>query len=174
MNDHDHNLFTKLFVENEHAVYGFVFSLLPNRADADDVVQETMTQLWEHFGGYDQSRPFLPWANRFAYRQVLMHRRRQGVRRKFFSEAALEVLASEYPEQPDWGDSRKQALQKCLGKLSDEQLTLIRQRYSDGDSLVDLAEQLDRTVNSLYKSLQRIRKALADCVTGRMAEEGCT
>jgi hypothetical protein len=42
---HDH--FTQLYVANEQALYGFVFSLLHRRSDADDVIQDTMIQLWE-------------------------------------------------------------------------------------------------------------------------------
>ena len=73
--------FTDLFVQNERSLYGYVFSLVANHADTDDIVQRTLIQLWENFEKYDSERPFLPWAFRFAYRQVLMHRRSEKARR---------------------------------------------------------------------------------------------
>ncbi len=65
-----HVQFTRHFAEAEGAMKAFAYSLVPNRADAEDVIQETLKSLWEHFDDYDPTRPFLPWANRFVYRQV--------------------------------------------------------------------------------------------------------
>ena len=53
-----HEKFTQLYTENERGLYGFVYSLLPNRNAADDVIQAAMVQLWEHFEEYDSARPF--------------------------------------------------------------------------------------------------------------------
>lgn len=118
MNDSDHDLFTELYIAHEQRLYGFVFSLLHSRNDADDVIQETMTQLWEHFDEYDRSRSFFPWASRFAYRKVLMHRRRESSRRIYLSEEVLNSLAHDYPENADWEESRRRALKSCLAKLT--------------------------------------------------------
>ena len=167
-----HELVTKLLTRHERAIYGFIYSLVPHRADADDIVQATMAQLWEHGDSYDPGRPFLPWANRFAYRQVLMHRRSLSRRQTVFSDATLEALASDEPAGADWEDARKRALDHCIQKLSKWHRKLIEHRYTHGTSLVELAELLDRSVNSLYKSLQGARQQLAECVTRRLAAEG--
>ena len=52
---------------------------MSNRADADDIIQETLKALWEKFDDYDPERPFLSWANRFVYCQVQMHRLKQAI-----------------------------------------------------------------------------------------------
>ncbi len=171
MDASDHDFFSELYVANEQAIYGFVFSLLHSRPDADDVIQETMTQLWEHFDQYDRSRPFLPWANRFAYRQVLMHRRRESIRRIYLSDEVLQSLAEDYPPATDWEESRRRALKACLAKLTERQSELLKCRYESDESLVEIAERIGRTVNSLYKSLQRIRQSLVGCVERRLATE---
>lgn len=171
MTDSEHDDFTALYVANEQAIYGFVYSLLHSRTDADDVIQETMTQLWEHFGEYDPSRPFLPWANRFAYRQVLMHRRRESVRRIYLSEDVIRSLAQDYPETAESEELRRRALKTCLQKLTDRQRELLKCRYEGEEPLVELAVRKGRTVNSLYKSLQRIRQILVGCVERQLATE---
>ena len=164
-----HQEFTDLYAAHEQGLYGFVYSLVHSRNDADDVIQETMTQLWEHFGEYDRSRPFFPWASRFAYRQVLMLRRHSSSRRLYLSEEMLSTLAQEYPETADWEESRRRALRLCLTKLTERQSELLRQRYESGQSLVEIADQLSRPVNALYKSLQRIRANLVHCVERELA-----
>ncbi len=171
MSDSAHDTFTQLYVAHEQAIYGFVFSLLHSRADADDVIQETMTQLWQHFDDFDRSRPFLPWANRFAYRRVLMHRRRESVRRTYLSDDVLELLAQDYPQATDWEESRRRALRTCLSGLTAEQSELLKCRYETEESLIDIADRLGRSVNSLYKSLQRIRQNLVSCVEMRLGSE---
>ncbi len=170
MDDDRHQEFTELYAANEHRLYGFVYSLLHSRADADDVIQETMVQLWEHFASYDRSLPFLPWASRFAYRKVLMHRRREASRRIYLSEETLESLAQDYPESQDWEESRRRALKACLAGLTDKQAALLKSRYEDEQTLIELAEEMGRSVNSLYKSLQRIRQGLVECVHRRLVE----
>ena len=164
-----HQEFTELYSTHEQRLYGFVYSLVHRRNDADDIIQETMTQLWEHFAEYDRSRPFFPWASRFAYRQVLMLRRRSSSRRLYLSEEVLDTLAQEYPETSEWEESRRRAVRICLTKLTQRQSELLRHRYESGHSLVEIAKQLSRPVNALYKSLQRIRANLVNCVERELA-----
>lgn len=88
--------FTRRFSECERAMRAFAFSLVPNRADVDDIIQETLEELWRSFDKFDPERPFLPWANRFVYRQVLIHRRSTAIRLKYtFSEETVRRLAQE-------------------------------------------------------------------------------
>ena len=167
--------FTRHFAECERAIFAFAYSLIPNRADAEDVVQETLTSLWEHFDDYDPERPFLPWANRFVYRKVQMHRRKQTSRAKyFFSDETLEQLAGDESFSLERDQAMGAALEKCLGKLSSKNRELVEQRYLAKGALQEFAAQTGRTSNALYKTLQRIRESLHRCITQRLTKEGFT
>lgn len=167
--------FTRHFAECERAMLAFAYSLIPNRADADDVVQETLTALWKHFDDYDPERPFLPWANRFVYRQVQMHRRKQATRAKyFFSDETIEQLAKDESFSLERDRAMSAALDKCLQKLSARNRELVEQRYLSKGSLQDFSEKTGRTSNAIYKTLQRIRESLHRCITQRLAREGFT
>jgi RNA polymerase sigma-70 factor (ECF subfamily) len=167
--------FTRHFAECERSMLAFAYSLIPNRADADDVVQETLAALWKHFDDFDPDRPFLPWANRFIYRQVQMHRRKQATRAKyFFSDETIEQLAKDESFSLERDRAMAAALEKCLQKLSAKNRELVEQRYLSKGSLQEFAEQSGRTSNALYKMLQRIRESLHQCITQRLAREGFT
>ena len=167
--------FTRHFAECERAIWAFAYSLIPNRSDADDVVQETLTSLWKHFDDYDPERPFLPWANRFVYRQVQMHRRKQASRAKyFFSSETLDQLAGDEATSLERDQAMDAALDKCLQKLSPKNRELVEQRYLVKGALKEFAPQAGRTSNALYKMLQRIRASLHQCITQRLAKEGFT
>src|SRR4026209_69721 len=58
--------FLSLFLRSEREVFRYVAALVPNVADAEDIVQQTALALWEKFDAYDRSQPFTPWACRFA------------------------------------------------------------------------------------------------------------
>lgn len=165
--------FTRHFSEAENAMKAFAFSLVPNRADADDIIQETLKSLWEHFGDYDPQRPFLPWANRFVYRQVQMHRRSQTTRGKyFFNDETIEQLASDSDDSFEQSQAMEKALQRCLETISPRQRELIEQRYTSKGTLQELAHQLGKEPDALYKMLQRVREALHKCISKRMIREG--
>ena len=164
--------FTRHFAECERALQAFAYSLVPVRADADDIVQESLAALWKNFDQYDPDRPFLPWANRFVYRQVQMHRRSQATRSKyFFSDQTIEQLAAEEPASLDRDQALSRALELCLERLSTKHRELVEQRYLDRESLQQVAEKSGRTANALYKTLQRIREALHSCICQRIARE---
>lgn len=167
--------FTRHFAESERAMRAFAYSLVPSRADADDVVQETLAALWKHFDDYDPGRPFLPWANRFVYRQVQMLRRKQATRAKyFFSDETLEQLAEDKPFSLERDRAMSVALEKCLRKLSPKSRELVEQRYLSKGSLQDYAEQSGRSRDAIYKMLQRVRESLHGCITQRLTREGFT
>jgi RNA polymerase sigma-70 factor (ECF subfamily) len=167
--------FTRHFSECEQAMQAFAFSLVLNQDEVDDIIQETLTTLWQNFGDYDPQRPFLPWANGFVYRHVLMHRRSCATqRRHVLSEEAMQRLAEDAPASLERHTAMCRALEECLQSLSQTQRDLLEQRYQSDGSLQELAAQTGRTANALYKNLQRIREILYGCVMKRIASDGFT
>src|SRR6059058_6691756 len=64
-------LFLRLFLQNERRLYAYILTLLPRRADADDVLQETSLVMWDKFDAAAPPADFLAWARRVAYHKVL-------------------------------------------------------------------------------------------------------
>jgi RNA polymerase sigma factor (sigma-70 family) len=114
-------LFLRLFLQNQRRIYAYVLTLLPNRADADDLFQEASLVLWDKF---DESAPpddFAAWGCRIAYFKVLDFCKKHQRRRVLFSQALLERVAETALEQSAalQLDERREALADCLGKLND-------------------------------------------------------
>jgi hypothetical protein len=59
-----------------------------------------------------------------------------------------------------------------MGKLADGDRQLIEHRYASDQTLAELAAESGRTPNALYKSMQRIRRSLLDCVENGLKSEG--
>ncbi len=71
----------------------YVRTLVPNRADAEEVLQETNLFIWRNADQYELGTNFTAWVCRIAYYQVLSHRKRQVRSRLHFSDALVEQLA---------------------------------------------------------------------------------
>mgnify|MGYP001458103238 FL=1 len=84
--------FVKLWTRHQAEVERYVFMMVPRAADAAEVLQEVSVQLWEKWDKYDTSRPFVPWAIRFAYLEVLKWRQRQAREKLIFSDSLLQQL----------------------------------------------------------------------------------
>src|SRR3954453_7541652 len=87
--------FLSLFLRSEREIFRYVASLVPNVADAEDIVQQTALVLWEKFSAYDPALPFTPWACRFA-----LNKTRQWIERRQRWQALLaDGLAEELAQR---------------------------------------------------------------------------
>jgi RNA polymerase sigma-70 factor, ECF subfamily len=164
MGDSDPSLFVRLLLQHQNAVLRYILPLVGNLDDAQDVLQETASALWQKFDQYDPRQPFLPWAKRFARNEVLMHHRRRR-RYAFLTEELIETLVERHEEREQGAQQRRDALQQCIDKLPEADRLLLDHRYAAGGMTVqELATEAGQTANVLYKSLARIRRQLLECV----------
>jgi RNA polymerase sigma-70 factor (ECF subfamily) len=156
--------FLSLFLRSEREIFRYVAVLVPNVADAEDIVQQTALALWEKFDAYDPNQPFTPWACRFA-----LNKTKQWIERRQRWQALLEgglaeEMAQRREELRPEIETRLKHLEGCLGKLPAEQRSIVEGYYYRRDGVEKVAEESGRTVAATYKTLQRIRQALQACV----------
>src|SRR5262249_20227332 len=99
------------------AVWAYVFSLLPDHAAAQDVLQETNVTLWRKADDFQPGTSFLSWACQVAYFHVLSHRRRMKRDRLLFDDEVLAYLAERQADRAMELGDRLVALRRCLEKL---------------------------------------------------------
>lgn len=168
----DRSEFVRLLTRHERQVYAYILSLVPNWADADEILQETNMRLWDQFERFKSGTDFGAWARTVAHYQVLTFRKRVGRERVHFSQEFVDAVQAEYDapskEPPD---ERRDALANCIEKLSPGQQEMLRRAYNSEHSIKDVAGQLKRPVGAVYKALSRIRRALYDCVSNSLRNE---
>ena len=151
-------------------LFRYVLTMLPHWNDVQDVMQETAVALWQRFEQYDPDRPFLPWACQFAYHQVLNFRSRQKTRRKIFSAAVIDLLADERAGHVAPIQTQREALEACLGEFTRGSGSDPTAIFIDG-KCDGFCRSSRPDAQCVYKSLQRIRRALLECVTRTLAME---
>lgn len=167
-----HETFVRLLTQHERELRRYAVMLLADAVAVDDVLQESSVALWRKFDEFDSTQPFVPWACRFVYYEVLKHRKQQQTRRRFFSEATLEALADECVPSHDVFEAQRRALSDCLAQLPISDRELIGLRYATSASIATLARDTGQPAKALYRALERIRRVLSECVQRKLALEG--
>lgn len=165
-------LLVRLLTEYQEELFRYIFALLPHEEDARDVLQETSVALYRKFDEYDPARPFLAWAYRFAYLEALKQRDRNARNRRHLSQEVVALLTREREPHEPVLQARLLALDDCLSRLPAEDGELIRRCYHDRAHIDELVRLAGTSRRTLFRRLERIRKALFDCVTSRVAERG--
>ncbi|QDT69235.1 RNA polymerase sigma factor RpoE [Planctomycetes bacterium MalM25] len=165
--------FVRLYTNDVTRLACFARTLMPNKSDADDALQDASVVMWSKYSSYEPGTSFYSWASRILYFEVLNARRKLG-RVSLLPEAVLQVLAEEAIrlEQDGRADDRRAALQSCVEKLPDSDRELIRQRYIAEASVVKIAAEQDCSIQKIYRGLARIHSALSRCVNLATSDGG--
>lgn len=164
--------FVRLWTQHHRDVERYVYSMIPRSADAAEVVQVVSVKLWEKWDNYDHERPFIPWAIRFAWLEVLKWRQRLAREKLVFSDELLQQLSSTHEELDPVMEMRRKILGKCLEKLKEEDRELVRLRYGRHGAIKEEAERTGKKMHLLYYALERIRVQLLNCIELNMNRGG--
>ena len=166
----NHKDFIRLFLEAEKDLLRYVMVIVPNVADARDIVQETAVALWDKIDRYDRGKPFAPWACRFALNEAKMFLRKKS-RQYRLADEVVNLLEIERMENSDRLDARKYFLRECLKSLPSKNAQLVHDYYFNETSVDELGKHFERSVEAVYKTLQRVRQALHTCIENKLQLE---
>ena len=155
----------KLFVDHLPALKRFILSLLPNRSEADDVVQEVFLTVTTKANEFVLGSNFKEWLFAIARFKVLEHLRRAKRDPHVLTDSVIEKLADEAEEvDPEEESLTLRALAKCIEKLAPKRKQAIELQYRGNCTPPEIAERLGWGVNSVNVTLSRARADLRACV----------
>lgn len=158
--------FLRLFLAAEREVFRSVATLVPSIPDAEEIVQQTAVALWSKFEQYDATRPFTPWACRFAVNISHQWVARRQRWKSLLDRGLAEELTRRREELRPQFENRLRHLDGCLEKLAPEQRAIVEAYYFRRKDVMVIAEESRRSVDAVYKLLQRIRSTLRHCIEG--------
>jgi len=161
-------LFIRLFMTNQSNIHAFILSLVPNWADADDIMQETATVMWTKFGEFELGTNFLSWGMTVAYFEVLKFRKQRQRSRLQFKNELLESIAQDAVNTNYSLDDTVEALRECISKLRHRDRRIVQLRYQKSKSMNEVAHCIKKSIESLYKAMARIHHALLQCVQRKL------
>lgn len=161
--------FAQLLAEHQAQLFGYVYALIPNMTDAEDVYQDTVIALWQKFNDYQPGTNFAGWARVVARFKIQHFFRTKSRRRVYFDEGLLAEISETQAriESARHGsplDSYTPALLRCIERLPESDRQLIRLSYEEEKNLTQIAKDFGRSPQSIWNSLSRIRRVLFDCI----------
>jgi len=165
-----HERFTRLLLESEPVMLRSILVSVPHPADAREIMQETAVALWRQFESYDPALPFLNWAMGFARIETRRFLSRES-RRAQLTEKAIEVLEQEMQNTRGFDVAIEKHLATCLGKLSEKAQRQVKGYYLEGHTPETLSQREGRTVEAIYKTIQRARRELQACIARQLKSE---
>jgi RNA polymerase sigma-70 factor, ECF subfamily len=163
-----------LMTHHQRRIFSYIYTLVPRRPDADDLLQETSLVICEKFDEFEPGTDFVAWACQIAYWRVRYARQKFARTKVFYNQDVLDAVAKTAGELAGELDSRHEALSHCLQKLNPRDREFVLTRYEPGCGVRDAASRSGRSMAAAYKALTRIRKLLMDCVTHQLESEGAT
>ena len=165
------SLLVRLF---QKKVFLLALSILRNREDALDAVQETFMKVYQSLNSFEEERNFENWLLRIAKNVAIDHYRRQ--RSKGRSEQETLPLESVEPwlaatnENPRKTEM-KRLIEAVLDELAERQRLVFVLRHFQGFSYEEVASTLGiavGTVKSLhFKALERLKSLVGQRLATR-------
>lgn len=149
--------------------------LILHSVDAlDDVMQEASVVIWEKQAQLRNQAEFLPWAKTIVRNISFRYRRSAARDRHVFNDDLVNRLLGEDDLESTDNDQSAQeyaALMSCLNKFPEERKQLLLAPYRSPGAVKELAAKANRSPNSLYKLLQRLRIKLMGCVENELKSQ---
>ena len=148
--------FDRLYRRHAPSVYRYAFAVLGNRADAEDVTQQTFLNAYRAIEQGTKPRKAENWLLRIAHNEVRRHFRTNG---KAVKVQYDDQLAQPVPEGsgPGFAD-----IVRALQQLPPTQRSALVMREFEGRSYAEIAEVLEVTQSALETLIFRARRSLAE------------
>ncbi|MGQ0668908.1 MAG: sigma-70 family RNA polymerase sigma factor [Actinomycetota bacterium] len=167
-------VFGRLVEAHLDRIYSSAYRFTRNKAEAEDLVQETLTRAWAHLDPERSEREVLAWVYRILVNIVLDRRRRDGVLQLRPTDPA------ELPEVELSPSSDVAALRRLTNAEVRTAIDSLPEHYRlpvmlvdiDGFSYEEVAAQLGAPIGTVTSRLQRGRVALRRMLWQAAASDG--
>ena len=148
----------------------FLYHRVNNRADAEDLFQETMLRVCRGLASYSPARPFRPWVFTIAWRLAANHRRdrRASGLRLADQPAVRQADESLAPDRlAEASDQRESLWALAAASLPQPQVTMLWLFYVESLSAREIAQVTGRSWIAVKTGLSRARTKLCKAIEKR-------
>ncbi|MFK7781423.1 RNA polymerase sigma factor [Psychroserpens sp.] len=170
----DTNSFAILVDRYKDLVFTLTLRMLKNREEAEEVAQDTFIKAYKSLDRFKGDSKFSTWIYRVAYNSCLDRIKKNkkhlnNVEINEFTEH--QVISIDNALDKMEVEEQKEAIQRCIGKLSSEDSFLLTLYYFDDLSLDEISKIIGITTNSIKVKLFRCRKKLAAILKSQLDSE---
>jgi RNA polymerase sigma-70 factor, ECF subfamily len=168
--------FEQLVRRHQQRVFALVSGILRRQEDVEDIAQQVFLKAYLGLKKFDQRAAFSTWLYKIAVNECWDYLRKKKVRPLLYEADLSEEQVSRLdgiaslerpPEGPSERLETREALDRVLESLSEEDRQLLMLKEIEGFSVQELAEILDLNVNTVKVRLFRARGRIVDAYRRR-------
>ncbi|MBN1903198.1 RNA polymerase sigma factor [Candidatus Sumerlaeota bacterium] len=167
----DAQAFESLYDSVKDDLFRFIFSLMRNHDDAEEVFQECAMRIFRHIGSLNDVSRFPHWIYRLVVNQCNTYRSRRNRNAYTPLEEAIEVKPEDYvfhgsaPDNPRRALMRKEMMQninKHINALPSKQRIAVLLFDVEGMSIKEVSEYLGSSEGAVKFNIHEGRKKLRE------------
>jgi RNA polymerase sigma-70 factor, ECF subfamily len=163
--------FMQLFLPAQRGLFGYLRTLVPNRVDAEDVLQAAAAVMWEKFDDFQPGTRFEHWAYHIVRLQALRYLKERKRSKLVFSDDVLALIADRAVAISNSTSEIMDALEVCVEQLSEQDRELLRMRFEPGATSRSVALALRRPERTVSRVLSQLYDDLLECIQRRALSE---
>ena len=145
----DREAFAAVYDRHAAILLGILLRILRNRAEAEDVLQDTFLQIWQRAARFDEARgKVVPWLALLARSRALDRLRSRGVRDRTASELAAETGA---PSTSDSTIANEDGpiVRRALEAIPEAQRSALQLAYFEGLTQSEIAARQGKPLGTV-------------------------
>ncbi len=160
----DTDAFGALYERHVDRVYRHCYYQAGNRADAEDLTQQTFLQAWKAIRRYRHGQvPFIAWLLTISHRLAISHHRKS---REVPATVELTAGKDEDPETTVMAGVAQDTVRFAILRLKPDRQAVILLRYIEGFSVSEVAAALGKTDNNVrviqHRALADLRRLMTE------------
>jgi RNA polymerase sigma-70 factor, ECF subfamily len=169
----DADAILRLLLSHRAMVTGYIAFLVRDPHLVEDVFQEVALTVLKKAEQLECEEAFGAWVRTIARYKSLHALAKRSRAPGPIPQSLLESLEAAWQSRDgDAASLRAEALGECLEKLTPRSQQILHLRFTGNLCGQELAQRLDRPLNTVYVALSRIYRNLAECIERRLAQEG--
>lgn len=159
--------FEALYRATSSRLFGVCLRVLPDRAEAEDVLQEVYTTIWRKAGQFDQTRAgAMTWMAMIARNRAIDRLRASPSASRHADIEVAEQVADAGPSPAQQAEAADEGtrLGACLEQLEPRRRGLIRTAFFEGATYEELAARIGSPLGSVKSWIRRGLLQLRTCL----------
>ena len=163
----DETAFASLYDLVAGPVLGLATRVLRSHAQAEEVAQEVLVEVWRKATRYEPERgSALSWVLTIAHRRAVDAVRRSESQKRQDERTAPEQVSHDEPADSVIAAEEQGAVRECLETLTDLQLESVRLAYFNGYTYNEVATLLEKPLPTIKTRMRDGLIRLRDCLEG--------
>lgn len=165
----DRDAFERLYRLTSAKLFGICVRMLPERGEAEDVLQEAYVAIWQRARGYDPALASpVTWLVAVVRNKAIDRLRAAGPRRRDVAIDAAGPLEDEgaQPLREAEAAVEGRRIEDCMNTLETRQRDAVRTAFWEGLTYEELAERLAVPLGTLKSWIRRSLLKLKVCLDG--------